>query len=462
MEPFLNFFKTQAVVGINDARIDYLANFIVDNFNDFLAVGTPFVSPLIFDDDNQEINFLSVRHLLSVGSQYEFRSIEANQDSLSSVVLFGVLGAYLSQSDLNAEFMRTCKVLEVAKLFSLPVTEKANILSEDESLLSVISMEKKGGLYDYGVMLTNALNQTGKELVDNGCLNLSLLLSNYLTGSDNNEHSIDSILKSIAQKVAYFDDRHFVSVLDRSSGAEDMSELCFFKNLHRLIFDIYILCKHKADSGQWSNSTSTSWSPSSCLLTEEDIHNLPPSPSCQGISKLFQCGILFPLAGNNSNNPKDSVCNESTNPGGGAGAETITTVPPPDTATATASTHTVTDQDSVLSVGKEIVTDKSAIANLLTSGGVGNEVSIRAGAVVACYMVHEAVQNRLQLRSQQQSSSNPKSGVDFCCSPFKISLYLDEVKLENINIENNSIEVSKSSDSECRVLFVPKGCCDKW
>lgn len=97
---------------------------------------------------------------------FEHMAPLAAQDSLTEVVLFGLIGAFLTECSLNATFMRGLSASDVASLFSLPTTQPEKLPQEqqDSGLAAVVTMEKRGGLAEYADLLASVSYHAGAAL----------------------------------------------------------------------------------------------------------------------------------------------------------------------------------------------------------------------------------------------------------------------------------------------------------
>jgi hypothetical protein len=357
------FYHQQSIVSINTLKIFEVANlFLSSCTEEFITKTGPIVTPFLFDTFPHEVNFLSLLHLLGVGSKFEHRSKEASQENLSDVILYGVIGAFLSNTDLHAQFMKSSNTSDCGRLFSLPM------MQTEESKSSLFTVETKGALYDYANMLSETMIITGKQLLEQGYADLYSLLIDCLRitlqESQDSLTTIDLLVKKIADKLTWLDDRHFVSVREVNSGQEEISELHFFKNIRRLLYFLHLrIIEKNEDNSISANSALSLWKH---VIPSEPFDNMLASPSCRGINALFQLGILTPK--------------------------------------------------SVSSDTHEISFDK------IEEGGIETEVSIRATATMACHMLCDAINAKL-LNTIDAQKTLQRDEI----TPFKISLYLDYI-----------------------------------
>ena len=169
---------------------------------------------------------------------FEHSAHKANQESLNEVVLFGLIGAFLTESKLDANFMRSLSSSDVASLFSLPTTEKEDISGEPQysTISSIVSVEKRGALADYADLLANVLYKAGMALKDNNLSDLSSLLEKE--NIDDVDTALDVISRNLSSVIQSLDDRHFVSI--KREGSEHMVELPFFKNARRMVSSVFM------------------------------------------------------------------------------------------------------------------------------------------------------------------------------------------------------------------------------
>ena len=117
MEGIKLFCEQQDIVEISQANIYKFASNFESHQLDYFEKIIPSKVPLNFKDSLEECNFFALVHLLSVGSMFEHRSQEANQSTLSDIILYGVFGAYIQHPQLNTSFMKQMMTSDVGKLF---------------------------------------------------------------------------------------------------------------------------------------------------------------------------------------------------------------------------------------------------------------------------------------------------------------------------------------------------------
>lgn len=115
MDGIKSFYQQQNIVEISQENIEKFANSFKDCYSDYLEKISPLKVPLNFQDSLEEFNFFSLYHLLSVGSMFSHRSIEANQTKLSDIVLYGIFGAYIEHPKLDTTFMKTMIPSDIGK-----------------------------------------------------------------------------------------------------------------------------------------------------------------------------------------------------------------------------------------------------------------------------------------------------------------------------------------------------------
>lgn len=120
VQPFKQFYQQQSIVSIDETALENFArSFTVDHMDSFVQKTAAMQLPLNFSSEAEEINFLSILHLLGVGGMYEHRCSEAMQQSLSDIVLFGIFGAYIANNKLDANFMRSQTASDIGTRISI-------------------------------------------------------------------------------------------------------------------------------------------------------------------------------------------------------------------------------------------------------------------------------------------------------------------------------------------------------
>ena len=138
----------------------------------------PLLSHFILVASNVNI-YTCVLMNAQVGGMFEHAAPTAYQESLNEVVLFGLIGAFLTESTLNATFMRGMSASDVASLFSLPITQKEELSQEhqESGLASLLTVEKRGAMADYAVSIALSATWCGMLNVVYVHLNLKSLAS---------------------------------------------------------------------------------------------------------------------------------------------------------------------------------------------------------------------------------------------------------------------------------------------
>ena len=362
----------QEIVSVNSEKIKLFVTGVFKR-EQFDKEINPIRPPVMFTSFNEEVNFTALLHLLSVGAEFENRASEAQQPSLKDVVLFGVLGSYLSSSSIGTSYLVGLSASDVSRLFCIPTMEKTLPLdSETGQPISCFSVETRGALAKYADLLTNTAVFAGRSLENLGDKDFASFIRKLFTDFvDTNEESklngewpkfsslftvgqeevfcekFEKLVSDLVSTIISMDDRHFTQLMKRESTedieAEAMLELSFHKNARRLIWDIIERLKHADESLEHRRS--------------KFGFSILAAPSCRSITTLFQMGIL-------ERKNADSVC---------------------------------TLQKVIDDLGK---------------AGIGTVVAVRAGAVVACHLLADEINS---------------SGEDLQVTPIEVSLYLDAI-----------------------------------
>jgi hypothetical protein len=309
---------------------------------------------------------------------FEHAAHTASQQSLNEVVLFGLIGAFLTESTLNATFMRGLSASDVASLFSLPITQKEELPQEqqDSGLSALLTMEKRGALADYADMLANVAYHAGAALKDNEHVDLSSLLEKE--NLEDADTSLELASRNLTNVIQSLDDRHFVSV--KRGGDEQMVELPFLKNARRMVSAVFL--KRCELLGDVPNPTSAGSTPSK-------LQDMIAAPSVRTINTLLALGILAPRGGEeDGEDEKKSGETDSTSNGnsGGSGSGS-------------------------------------------GSSNIGREVAMRCAAVVACWQLSNTIQ---QLAASQSSELK-----DTVVTPIQLSIFLDSIPKTQNESDNN-------------------------
>lgn len=336
MENFREFYEQQKDVEIrDDAMSQYAARFIKEQWDKYINSIAPLQFPLQFPSLQEEVNLLALKELLMVGGMFERAAHTANQSSLSDVVLFGLIGAFLTESTLNSTFMRGMSASDVASLFSLPTMQREELPQEHQhgGLASCLTMEKRGALADYADMIANTLYHAGAALQENDHVDLSSLLEKE--NLEDAETPLELACRNLATIIQSLDDRHFVSV--KKGSEEQMIELPFLKNARRMVCSVFQKrYEHFKDAS------------SSAELVHTKLSAMLPAPSVRTINTLLSLGIL--------------ECRHDM------GAD-----------------ETKTGEDNSDNQGES--SNKGS-----NSSAIGKEVSMRCAAVVACGKLCELIQ----------------------------------------------------------------------
>lgn len=230
---------TSGVISIDEEAIERLVDKIIGNSIDSASAAlaeiapraNPIATPLAFHDAAQEVNFRALVHALSIGSQHEDMAHLAHQSSLADVVLFGVIGAHIANSALDAKFLRNMTSSDASSLFSLPRHQQ--VPSEH----SWITIEKPGGMLPYADLLSDTMSYYGREMQRDGSRDWQQMLSKLTSGAGSMAHACIMI----ASRLDRFDDRYLDLGTSGAAPSCMPVELCFFKNLRRLLHDLHCI-----------------------------------------------------------------------------------------------------------------------------------------------------------------------------------------------------------------------------
>jgi hypothetical protein len=265
---------------------------------------SPIATPLAFQNVAQEVNFRATVHALSIGSQHQSMAHLAHQSSLADVVLFGVIGAHITNSALDAKFLRNMTSSDTSHLFSLPRHEE--IPSEH----AWMKIEKPGGMISYSDLLSDVMSFYGREMQRGGARDWHDMLSRLVEGAASVPHACSII----AAKLDRFDDRYLDLGSSDASTQCSPVELCFFKNLRRLLHDLHCIATSAAAAAQAPEATEAVKARSRSLTpflfgARGGLAAVLAAPSSNGIQNLQRMHVLRILT-----KPSDSTTSESTTP----------------------------------------------------------------------------------------------------------------------------------------------------
>ena len=246
-------------------------------------------------------------------------------------------------------------------------------LSADLAASSLgIHVESRSKLMDYAEILNRTLVLSGRALIRKGYKDLSSMLQDLLSES----RHIEDLCRIISSDLVSLDDRHFVTIQHAENTEKDeVLELCFFNNVKRMIYDVLPIVQK---------------------ATNPSLH-IPGLDQCSGaltsraISSLFQLGILQLK----SRRQQSEGCSAEGNDPQQFGADILS----------------------------------------LNTLGIGDVVSIRTAAVVACDRLCEAINSKLDasVASSIESGNNDvgvtaqSATAKAHVTPMKLSLYLESV-----------------------------------
>ncbi|ETV91117.1 hypothetical protein H310_14213 [Aphanomyces invadans] len=146
-------------VSINGDKIsEFVAGLDREQFD---QLGEPIRYPLSFKSIEEEVNFLALVDLLNFGSGYRKPLHQYCDRGAHETMMFGVIGMYISSSQLDAKTLRGLSLDSVANYFSLP-------LERDEQLSPGIYISKPGPLKPLAESIHQALTETGSLCLERG------------------------------------------------------------------------------------------------------------------------------------------------------------------------------------------------------------------------------------------------------------------------------------------------------
>jgi hypothetical protein len=157
----------------------------------------PITTPFAFESEDQELNFRGLIHMLNIGSQFEPRATEAGQKSLADVILFGIIGAYITHQNLDAAFMKNLSSSDVGQFFSIPRMEK------QASEHSWMTIEVPGAMVSYADLLSAVLQSAGSALLDAGYRDIGSFIRSCAGDGSDAAH----VVRRLGEVLRCMDDR---------------------------------------------------------------------------------------------------------------------------------------------------------------------------------------------------------------------------------------------------------------
>lgn len=272
-------FAAQHRVRINEKAIeDFVTNLDQKAFKR-ATMRVPY--PLQFDTNGAEINFHSIMALLRFGGHYSQELSKRGRMNALEVIRYGLVGAHLSRTRLDATFMSNIGVGDVASTFNIPVREEAAAFEG----VAGITVERPGPLQAYAQDIADVLNAVGKRLLSLGYNDMAQLILDSTKGSGGAAGLVNALTGAIGQ----FDDRCIV-LLPNS----DFLEARQHKNAQILARELHARVSKSIPA-----------------LKFTDINELTGAIDANTISGLLAAGILEPVQ-ENSEKVSEPWCEDDT------------------------------------------------------------------------------------------------------------------------------------------------------
>jgi hypothetical protein len=138
------------------------------------------------------MNFFAAVALLSFGAHFE----PMLERPVADVVLFGLIGLYISKGDLSTSLLLTISRSDICSYFDV---EPMEMVPHDS--IPAISIEKPGPLADLVGAFQEALNRTGERLRELG----SRDLATFIVGALKGEHTVARLVAALGAALPAFD-----------------------------------------------------------------------------------------------------------------------------------------------------------------------------------------------------------------------------------------------------------------
>eukprot|EP00753_Platysulcus_tardus_P007135 PLAT14858.2.p1 GENE.PLAT14858.2~~PLAT14858.2.p1 ORF type:complete len:388 (-),score=142.00 PLAT14858.2:30-1193(-) len=169
--------------------------------------------PLAFDDISAELNFITLRFLLSFGLRHEKQVLADVHRSLDDVIMFGVINMYISAVPLTAVRLSSLSLSDVASHFELPTM--VEVATETEA----ITMEQAGPLMAFAKQLQDCMASAGRALSSRGYKDFAALLQDATRGESSSERVVKALVGVLPQ---FFDEEDGVPAA--GSGVAEAKE----------------------------------------------------------------------------------------------------------------------------------------------------------------------------------------------------------------------------------------------
>lgn len=84
-------------------------------------------SPIIFESDDQEVNFSFVHDMLQFGSGYRLELKKIAGRGASDTILFGMIGLHTSIGNLTVDALQGLSLQTISEYFGLPLNEEYEV-----------------------------------------------------------------------------------------------------------------------------------------------------------------------------------------------------------------------------------------------------------------------------------------------------------------------------------------------
>jgi len=162
--------------------------------------------PLRFSDAEDELNFIAVVDLLNFASGFRKPLHALCGRGAYETICYGCLSLKLSGVEMDAQFMRSVMLTDIAQHFNLPLRmeQPLNLGQNGSSTGSAVTTLVDTPLRPLANMIAKVLNETGKILQEKECKNLAEFVLRTL--SSTSTHKAATLTSSLAHTFPAFND----------------------------------------------------------------------------------------------------------------------------------------------------------------------------------------------------------------------------------------------------------------
>ncbi|KAG5455374.1 MAG: hypothetical protein BJ554DRAFT_5227, partial [Olpidium bornovanus] len=136
------------------------------------------ILPLKFNSVEEEVTLFAITGLLNFASGYRSELHEATGRGAFETMQFGTVAMYITNSKLDAAFLKSLRLADVAQLFGLPISREV----QHPSIPIVRTMEPSE-LRPLAESIVRVMNETGVILEKDGYRTLGQFVLDMTAGS---------------------------------------------------------------------------------------------------------------------------------------------------------------------------------------------------------------------------------------------------------------------------------------